>query len=162
MNILDTGFQGIAHYDFQEHGIRLNLAADRANKYRATFHEIGHLLDRFMEYKSVAYKNGLFAKTLRSEAARHSENFGAVSRRLRKIPLEIRHEISDIWHGTTNGKVNGGFGHYEPDYRTKEAFAHMLRATIQSSESLALIKHYFPKSYEVFEALINEFIGGVA
>ena len=170
MEILDICFQEIAHYDTEKCGIKLDLAKDRAgvtnNPYKITFHEIGHLLDYFMGYRSVNYKNGLFAKTLREEAARRSEDFEAVSRELRKIPLEIRHEISDIWHGATSGKVNEGIGHYEPDYwikdeasnLSKEAFAHMFRATIQSPDSLNFIKKYFPNSYSVFIEMIDDFL----
>ena len=40
----------------------------------------------------------------------------------------------------------------------KEAFAHMFRASIQSPESLVVIKKYFPKSYNVFEDIIADFV----
>ena len=54
-----------------------NIVLDRAGlsqlPYRATFHEIGHLLDHFMDvgFRSVKYKNGPFENTLRTEATKY-------------------------------------------------------------------------------------------
>ena len=186
MKVLDTTEEGISHYLPSKLGFKLNLADDRADNYRGTFHEIGHLLDQFMGFKSVAYKDGLFNATLRAEAEDYIRLttaklefrrgtteitsdmvYDVISRELRLIITDNRHEISDIWHGATTGKVNGGFGHYNPpDYWTKdgginlpkEAFAHMFRASIQSPESLAVIKKYFPKSCNVFEDIIADFV----
>ena len=75
-------------------------------------------------------------------------------------------DISDMFDGITNGKV---WGYTQHSYSTKnywkthgvgsEAFAEMFDATINNSKSLKRIKDYFPKSYEIFEEIIQE-MGG--
>ena len=191
MKILDKNYSGTPHYALSERGIRFNIAIDRAGlfqrPYQSTFHELGHLIDHFMNegYMSVTYKNGLFGDTLRAEAAEYirlttkklkprmgaktladSKVYKEIKRGLLLISEENLHEVSDIWHGATLGKVDVGHGHYESDYWTKnnganlvkETFAHMFCATIQSPESLAAVKKYFPRSYSVFEKMIGDFI----
>ena len=42
----------------------------------------------------------------------------------------------------------------------KEAFAHMFCAIIQNPEALNYIEKYFPKSYEIFNEMIEEYVKG--
>ncbi len=191
MKILDKSYSGTPHYDPSERGIRFNIATDRAGifhkPYKSVFHELGHLIDRFMneKFQSVVYKGGLFGDTLRAEAAKYvrltterlklrmgtkivteSKVYKEINRELLLISEENLPEVSDIWHGVTQGKVDSGHGHYDFDYWTrnggvnlpKEAFAHMFRAIIQNPESLVAIKKYFPKSYGIFEDMISDFL----
>ena len=158
--------------------------------YKTIFHELGHLMDhctgRNRFYFSHRYDGGAFGETLRQEAkeyanavkkklqaealqqgrnpkyVRLSDAYDQIGLDLRRIAAYDRREISDIWHGATNKKVDGGFGHYETknywgndENLPAEAFAHMVCATIQNPESLALIKQYFPKSYEKFQEIVK-------
>ena len=74
-------------------------------------------------------------------------------------------DISDMFDGITNGKVYGCSAHSKsnPKYwRTHEpgveAFAEMFSATINNPNSLKRIKEFFPKSYEIFEEIMEEML----
>ena len=43
----------------------------------------------------------------------------------------------------------------------QEAFAHMFCATIHNPESLANIQKYFPKSYKIFEEMVDEAVSSL-
>ena len=76
-------------------------------------------------------------------------------------------DISDILEGAMRGKIRCGIGHGGASYWTQrtfngvewglgtEAFAEMMSATISNPESLATIKKYLPKSYAVFEEMLD-------
>lgn len=158
--------------------------ATNQKPYKTIFHELGHLIDHFAGknrfFSSQYFQGGVFADTLRQEAKdyatkvkeklriegmkqginpkhfRIADAYDAISRELLKIPVIERREISDIWHGATKKKVNGGYGHSDKGYwddpssLPSEAMAHMFCATIQNPESLSNIQKYFPKSYDIF------------
>lgn len=76
-------------------------------------------------------------------------------------------DISDILEGATRGKIVCGIGHGAGSYWTKrswkgvdwglgtEAFAEMTSATMANPESLATIKKYLPKSYALYQEMIE-------
>ncbi len=90
-----------------------------------------------------------------------------ITKDLRNMSVLEQMDISDMFDGITNGKVYG-YGQHSVDtknyWRTHlvggEGFAEMFDATINNYESLKRIKQYFPKSYEIFEEIIQE-IGGI-
>ena len=93
-----------------------------------------------------------------------ADAYKTISEELKQIEHSARHEISDIWHGATNQKVDGGYGHFKKGYWTankgeklsQETFAHMFGATINNPEALMQIKKYFPESYKIFEEIVYE------
>ena len=82
-----------------------------------------------------------------------------IRKELRKYPVSVSYELSDIWDGVSKGKAYAYCGHSMaadyPDYWDStsigcEAFADMYEASIVNKKGLKLIKKYFPKSYEIF------------
>jgi len=74
-------------------------------------------------------------------------------------------DLSDIVEGATNGKVKAGFGHgnsYWKDAQklSTEAFAEMFDSTVANPEQLEPIKKYLPKSYEIFQEMIDNILKG--
>lgn len=85
-------------------------------------------------------------------------------------------DVSDMFEGATKGKFSGPSGHGKEYWTGKkmklfydsdpivigahsvatETFAEMFDATVTNPESLKEIKHYFPKSYEVFKEMLGE------
>ena len=70
--------------------------------------------------------------------------------------------------GATNGRITCGYGHGATYWRDRtysgvrdglatEAFAEMSDSTFSNPESLEAIKKYLPKSYAIYEEMI-EFI----
>ncbi len=93
--------------------------------------------------------------------------FDAVKREMQSLtPLQMA-DISDILEGATRGKIVCGVGHGAGSYWTTrsyngidwglgtEAFAEMTSATMSCPESLAVIKKYLPKSYAVYEEMLE-------
>ena len=158
--------------------------------FHTTFHEIGHLIDHFVGKKSYfashRYNGDIFANTIRAEASDYITKTwsrlkmsalvkGKSAKKIMKqdaydaISDEIyglgkaanRRDVSDIWHGATRGKVDGGYGHKvsywnDSENLPTEAFAEMFSATINNPKAVENIKKYFPKSYEIFERMIKE------
>ena len=82
-----------------------------------------------------------------------------IRKELRKYPVSVSYELSDICDGVSKGKAYAYCGHSMaadyPDYWDStsigcEAFADMYEASIVNKKGLKLIKKYFPKSYEIF------------
>lgn len=81
-------------------------------------------------------------------------------------PLQMA-DISDILEGATRGKIQCGVGHGGGSYWTNrtwngvdwglgtEAFAEMTSATMSCPESLEAIKKYLPKSYALYEEMLE-------
>lgn len=93
--------------------------------------------------------------------------YAAVQNEVKSLnPLQYG-DLSDILEGATRGKIHCGIGHGGGKYWTDriwngveyglgtEAFAEMTSATMTSSESLATIKKYLPKSYGVYEEMLK-------
>ena len=97
--------------------------------------------------------------------------YKAVEREIRQLPQAVRADLSDILEGATNGKICCGFGHGKkywsdrthdgvPDGLATEAFAEMMDSTFASPESLATIQKYLPKSYGVFQEMLQFLLKG--
>jgi hypothetical protein len=89
-----------------------------------------------------------------------------LEKEIKAIPEIDRANVSDIFHGATNKKVNGGYGHYKTDYwkqdhrLSTEAFAEMYDANMANQGQLDKIKEYFPESYKVFQEILNKIAEG--
>ena len=109
--------------------------------------------------KSNALAAGKSAKSIKKADA-----YEFIEREITLMEHRQKAEVSDIWEGATNGKVSDGWGHgkkywkADSDHLSMEAFAEMFCAVINKPESLIQIKKYFPKSYKIFEEMIEEFV----
>ena len=155
--------------------------------YQVAFHEFAHNIDFKLNEKingngsaaySETYKDGLLGKTAKKEAADFIENYRAgmekekgspvsineacekISEELSlKIPLMERADLSDIFEGATDGKINLGVGHGKDYWKTRdngiEIFAEIFSASVCNRGSLNAIKEYFPETYKVFMDIVR-------
>lgn len=98
--------------------------------------------------------------------------YWAVAREIRSYDKLARGNISDMFEGATEGKVMSGIGHGKAYWknRTKinglkdglatEAFAEMTDASFANKPALDLIKKYFPKSYAIYQEMIESLVKG--
>ena len=101
--------------------------------------------------KSMAY--GAFAKEVKNSGS-----------------MVVWGNLSDMLEGATLAKIQCGVGHggatywkdrtYDgiPDGLATEAFAEMMSATMTNPESLALIQKYLPKSYAIFQEMLESML----
>ena len=91
---------------------------------------------------------------------------------IRKMGVDYYADLSDIIEGVTYGKVSCGYGHGTKYWKdrtilgvnyglAKEAFAEMVDSTFSNPKQLEAIKKYLPKSYKMFEDMINEAVEGL-
>ena len=162
-----------------------------ATLFHESGHLIDNAMNNFTLFRSVTFKGGIFDKTLKQEAEEYinttflrlkseavaagksaktiskKDAYKAIENELFSMTHIQRADVSDIWEGATACKVRDTYVHgrkywkEDPDNLSKEAFAEMFQAVICSPESLEQIKRYFPKSYEIFEEIIEEFVKGV-
>ena len=91
-----------------------------------------------------------------------------IEKSFRTLGSEYTHAISDIFEGATKGKISFGSGHMQenPKYwddgkkLSLEAFAHFYSAVTKNKKSLSVLKTTLPKSYEIFEELLEEIRNG--
>ena len=78
-------------------------------------------------------------------------------------------DLSDIMEGATGAKIQCGFGHGATYWKDRtynglsdglatEAFAEMIDSTFANPESLEMIKKYLPKSYGVFQEMLENLL----
>lgn len=119
----------------------------------------GHVKTVWDRLKAEAVSNGLKPSTVKKGTA-----YAELAKELRALSSKERADISDMFEGATSAKVSAGFGHGGAYWKNrdngKEAFAEMFSATACNPESLASIKRYFPKSYKVFEEIVEAITKG--
>lgn len=202
MKVLSKTYTGGAsHYSPRDRAININLYKDTVTNisnygfpaYKTTFHELGHLIDHWMQksltYQSRFFKNGALRDSLKNEAAEYvndtwqklkadaitagksaksikkADAYNAVSQELKNLQDVQQADVSDIFGGATGLKAQGYWGHKAAYWKNGdelplEAFAEMFSATLCCPESLAQIRKYFPKSYKIFEEMVDDFVGG--
>jgi hypothetical protein len=143
-----------------------------ADTFRSSIHlnnsGTGYTLTEMLNAEGKQRVNDVWAR-LKKEAiaaggkARDVSKFMAYA----EITLELKGksvistwDVSDMWDGITKGTIRPHFGHGKAYWKTHtvgvEAFAEMFSATVMNPESVAEIKYYFPKSYEIFEELLSD------
>ena len=133
-----------AHIDDYEYLLQHNYISEwNYNWYKKN----GKLLDKPKFTKNMAYRK--FEKELKG------------------IDESIRSNIADMAEGATKGKIKAGFGHgnsYWNDAHklSTEAFAEIFDASVASPEQLEVIKKYLPKSYKIYQEMLNNIIEGGA
>ncbi len=148
-------------------------------------HNIDHALGGFARtsdgYLSVSYNGGIFGRTIAQECEDAVKAFYSTSGLTVPITdkkvgtafakwvkdtynLYERSDISDMFekHMITNYGIDYPFGvghgkdyHFDSRMTPIEAFAEMYSATVTGSESLGIIKQFFPKSYEIFVEMLE-------
>ena len=102
------------------------------------------------------------AKGMSAKSVKKADAFKCVEKELWNIPRAEVAEVSDIFSGATRNKITEGWKHSTAYWKSDknnlpaEAFANMFCATVCNPKSLEHIKKYLPKSYAMFENLVNE------
>ena len=97
--------------------------------------------------------------------------YKALENEIRAYNSYARADLSDILEGATGGKVQCGYGHGTKYWKDRtiggisdglatEAFAEMTDSTMSNPESLELIKKYLPKSYKIYEKMLEVMLNG--
>lgn len=92
--------------------------------------------------------------------------YKAIEKEIRQLDPKAKADLSDILEGATVGKISVGFGHGASYWKQRkmggvddglatEAFAEMVDSSFSCPESLESIKKYLPKSYGVFQEMIQ-------
>jgi CTP-dependent riboflavin kinase len=95
--------------------------------------------------------------------------YKAIEKEIKALTPKAKADLSDILEGATNGRISCGFGHGKSywtdrtygglkDGLATEAFAEMIDSSMACPESLEAIKKYLPKSYAVFEEMIEALV----
>lgn len=132
---------------------------------------MGYTLAEMLKKEGTDYFNSIF-DSIRSEAKAKEQSvrnirkydvWQIIKKEILAKPVSSCTDISDMWDGISNGSCLAYYGHTNNDkqYWSKvsigeEAFAEMFSATVMNPESVQMIKRYFPKSYELFEEILEE------
>lgn len=92
--------------------------------------------------------------------------YAAIQKEIRSIELHDRSDLSDILEGATKAKIQCGVGHgksywtgtFADSNLATEAFTEMYSTLFTNPGSNATIQKYLPKSYGVFEEMLEEMI----
>ncbi len=107
----------------------------------------------------------------RGETYRKAYAYKALENEIRAYDSYAMADLSDILEGATNAKIRCGYGHGASYWKDRtiggisdglatEAFAEMTDSTFANPESLELIKKYLPKSYKVYEEMLEVILNG--
>lgn len=90
--------------------------------------------------------------------------YKAIEKEIRALSPFAKSDLSDILEGATREKIQAGFGHGNGYWKNgewtvaTEAFAEMVDSTVTNPESLAAIRQYLPKSYDIFVKMLGEIV----
>lgn len=136
--------------DFKAHGADIEW-----------LHDKGYISDwNYDFYKQYGKWVGGVPKYSKSMA------YNSIEKEIRAMDKMIMADLSDIVEGATNGKIKAGFGHGASYWKkaehklSTEAFAEMFDSSIANTEQLEAIKEYFPKSYEIFQQILESILKG--
>ena len=133
--------------------------------------QIGYTLTEMMQHEGDEYFNGIFqqmkadakAAGQKASSVRKIDAWRKLRDEIRALPIEECTDLSDMFDGVSNGSYLAHYGHtnQQKNYWKKvslgtEGFAEMFSATVMNPESVNRIKHYFPKSYELFLEILEE------
>ena len=118
------------------------------------------------------YKRGIYSADTVIPKYRKSYAYNALQKEIKAYnnPYAIA-DLSDILEGATGAKVQCGYGHGAKYWKDRtiggiadglatEAFAEMTDSTFTNPESLEMIKKYLPKSYSVYEEMLEVLVNG--
>lgn len=153
-------------------GIRVNLKKDSVNergRWCATFHEIGHRVDRLagrpseMPSFEQALKND-FDNLVKGYQKLYNINkiaaYAEISEAVRGAEF---HSISDLFGGMSDNQCVGDYLHKKQGYWKKpnrlghEAFAHFFEAYSRGdTRKTDILRETFPGAYRMFEKMMEE------
>ena len=107
----------------------------------------------------------------RGETYRKAYAYKALENEISAYNSYAMADLSDILEGATGAKIRCGYGHGASYWKDRtiggisdglatEAFAEMTDSTFANPESLELIKKYLPKSYKVYEEMLEVMLNG--
>ena len=118
------------------------------------------------------YKRGIYGADTVIPKYRKAFAYDSLQKEIKayKNPYAIA-DLSDMLEGATGAKVQCGYGHGAKYWKDRtvggicdglatEAFAEMTDSTFTNPESLELIKKYLPKSYKVYEEMLEVLVNG--
>lgn len=126
--------------------------------------EVKGLVDAYDKKLKQEYK-------ARGEKYTKSIAYKALENEIRTYNSYAMADLSDILEGATGAKVKCGYGHGASYWKDRtiggisdglatEAFAEMTDSTFANPESLELIKKYLPKSYKIYEEMLEVMLNG--
>ena len=126
--------------------------------------EVKGLVDAYDKKLKAEYK-------ARGETYRKAYAYKALENEIRAYNSYAMADLSDILEGATGAKVRCGYGHGASYWKDRtiggisdglatEAFAEMTDSTFANPESLELIKKYLPKSYKIYEEMLEVMLNG--
>lgn len=126
--------------------------------------EVNELVSAYDKKLKAEYK----AKGL---AYSKAKAYKALESEIRAYSSYARADLSDILEGATNARVRCGYGHGASYWRDRtiggindglatEAFAEMTDSLMTNPESLELIKKYLPKSYGIYNEMLEVLLNG--
>jgi hypothetical protein len=126
--------------------------------------EVKGLVDAYDKKLKQEYK-------ARGEKYTKSIAYKALENEIRAYNSYAMADLSDILEGATGAKVRCGYGHGASYWKDRtiggisdglatEAFAEMTDSTFANPESLELIKKYLPKSYKIYEEMLEVMLNG--
>lgn len=130
------------------------------------FHDNGFIDDWYYRM----YKNGTYKPEQIIPKYKKAYAYSSVQKEIKKAGSKYAiSDLSDILEGATGAKIQCGFGHgakywtdrtYNglPDGLATEAFAEMMDSTFTNPESLEMIQKYLPKSYGVFQEMLDDLL----
>jgi SPP1 gp7 family putative phage head morphogenesis protein len=143
----------------------------RSKKFLKPGQPIGYTLTEMMKAEGDDYFDSIFqqmradarAAGQRATTVRKIDAWRKLRDEIRSKPIEACTDISDMFDGVSNGNCLAHYGHTNQDrnYWKKvslgtEGFAEMFSATMMNPDSVDQIKHYFPKSYDLFLEILQE------
>ena len=130
------------------------------------FHDNGFIDDWYYRM----YKNGTYKPEQIIPKYKKAYAYSSVQKEIKAAGSKYAiSDLSDIMEGATGAKIQCGFGHgakywtdrtYNglPDGLATEAFAEMMDSTFANPESLEMIQKYIPKSYGVFQEMLDDLL----
>lgn len=130
------------------------------------FHDNGLIGDWYYDM----YKKGTYTAEHVIPKYKKSYAYSAIQKEVKAAGSKTAiADLSDILEGATGAKIQCGFGHGTKYWKDRtydgladglatEAFAEMIDSTFTSPESLEMIKKYLPKSYEVFQEMLENLL----
>lgn len=130
------------------------------------FHDNGFI----PEWKYKWYKEGTYKASDVLPKYKKSFAYSAVEKEIKASGSKLAiADLSDIVEGATGAKIQCGFGHGAKYWKDRtyngvadglatEAFAEMIDSTFSCPESLETIQKWLPKSYGVFQEMIENLL----
>ena len=169
--------------------VNISQCKNQEPRNRTLFHELGHLIDnsgggwysQWLEFdlydslvsEASSYINDTLGR-LKKEAVslgvspktvKKADAYNWIEQEIWHLPMKTKATVSDMFSGVTKNKVQDGYTHPTSYWKVDETqvclefFAQTFSDSINNPEAIELTKKYFPKSYNIFEQIIDK-IGG--